>query len=248
MMQTPVKIQFRSVSFSVGSTVILDGITLDVHEGDTLVLLGESGCGKTTTLKAINRLIEPTEGEVLVDGKPTTEWDPIQLRRRMGYVLQEGGLMPHLSAADNVGLVPRLQGWGEARIRERVNEMLELVGLEHDEFADRFPHELSGGQRQRVGVARALAADPEIMLLDEPFGALDAITRTRLQRDFADLVRTLGKTSVLVTHDLQEAMLLGDRIALMERGRIVSVDTPESFVASTEPLAEAYLETVRLRT
>ena len=247
MPETPVKIQFAAVTYTVGSTVILDGITLDVREGDTVVLLGESGCGKTTTLKMINRLIEPTQGEVLVEGKATSDWDPIELRRQIGYVLQEAGLMPHFSVADNVGLVPLLEGWEETRRRDRINEMLDLVGLPPARFADRFPHELSGGQRQRVGVARALAADPEIVLLDEPFGALDAITRTRLQKEFADLVRSLNKTAVFVTHDLHEALLLGTRIALMEKGRIVLFGTPDEFANSELPLAKQYLETIAIR-
>ena len=246
MPETLVKIQFRSVGYTVGSTVILDGITLEVHEGDTVVLLGESGCGKTTTLKMINRLIEPTSGEVLVEGKPTTEWDPIELRRRIGYVLQESGLMPHFSVLDNVGLVPTLLGWEGSKRLRRSEEMMELVGLPPSRFADRFPHELSGGQRQRVGVARALAADPDIILLDEPFGALDAITRTRLQKEFAELVSSLRKTAVFVTHDLHEAMLLGSRIVLMERGRIVLTGTPDDFRRSDLPLAKQYLETIAI--
>lgn len=247
MPETPVKIQFRSAGYTVDNTVILNGITLDVCEGDTVILLGESGCGKTTTLKLINRLIEPTEGVVLVEGKATTDWNVIELRRRIGYVLQEAGLMPHFSVADNIGLVPTLQGWDEERRAERIVEMMELVGLPHAKFADRFPHELSGGQRQRVGVARALAADPDIVLLDEPFGALDAITRTRLQKEFAELVRSLGKTAVFVTHDLHEAMLLGTKIALMEKGEIVLSGTPEDFERSDLPLAKQYLETISIR-
>lgn len=244
-MSSTEKIRFTSVSYHVGTTVILDGIDLQVSAGETLVLLGESGCGKTTTLKMINRLIEPSSGEVVVEGKATTDWDPIELRRRIGYVLQEAGLMPHFSVADNVGLVPRLLDWEDTRRRERVAEMLDLVGLPAGKFADRFPHELSGGQRQRVGLARALAADPSILLLDEPFGALDAITRNKLQREFAELSRTLSKTSVFVTHDLQEAMSLGSRIALMDKGRIVWIGTPDDFAKSDVPLARAYLETIR---
>jgi osmoprotectant transport system ATP-binding protein len=244
MTQTLAKIQFRAVSFDVGSTVILSGIDLDVLEGEVLVLLGESGCGKTTTLKMINRLIEPTAGDVLVEGKRTTDWDPIELRRRIGYVLQEAGLMPHFTVGDNVGLVPTLLDWDQARKRSRTDEMLELVGLPPAKFASRFPHELSGGQRQRVGLARALAADPDILLLDEPFGALDALTRTRLQKEFSKLLRDLGKTSVFVTHDLHEAMLLGSRIALMDKGKIAFIDTPRNFAKSDAPLARAYLETV----
>jgi osmoprotectant transport system ATP-binding protein len=247
MPEPPVKIQFADVTYTVGSTVILDGIALDVREGDTVVLLGESGCGKTTTLKMINRLIEPTQGQVLVDGKATSDWNQIELRRRIGYVLQEAGLMPHFTVADNVGLVPLLEGWDGSRRRDRINEMLNLEGLPPARFADRFPHELSGGQRQRVGVARALAADPEIVLLDEPFGALDAITRTRLQKEFADLVRSLNKTAVFVTHDLHEALLLGTRIALMEKGRVVLFGTPDEFENSELPLAKQYLETIAIR-
>ena len=247
MAQTLVKLQFRSVTYTVGSTVILDGITLEVPEGDTVVLLGESGCGKTTTLKMINRLIEPTSGEVLVEGRPTTQWDAIDLRRRIGYVLQEAGLMPHFSVAENVGLVPSLLGWDQERRTRRTDEMMELIGLEPAKFGPRFPHELSGGQRQRVGVARALAADPDIVLLDEPFGALDAITRTKLQKEFADLVRSLRKTAVFVTHDLHEAMLLGTRIALMDKGKVVLVDTPANFAKSDLPLAKQYLETIAIR-
>jgi len=234
------------VGYTVGDTVILADLNLDVYEGEILVLLGESGCGKTTTLKLINRLIEPTAGEVLVEGRSAAEWNPIELRRHIGYVLQEGGLFPHFTVAENVALVLGLLNWDETKKRERTIEMLDLVGLKPDKFADRFPHELSGGQRQRVGVARALAADPQIVLLDEPFGALDAITRTNLQKEFARLVRDLGKTAVFVTHDLHEAMLLGSRIALMDKGRIDLLSTPEDFRTSELPLAQAYLETVNL--
>lgn len=237
-------IEFRGVSYEIAGIPILSGLDLNIAFGEVLVLLGESGCGKTTTLKLINRLIEPTTGDVIVEGRKTTDWDPIGLRRRIGYVLQEGGLFPHFTVAENVGLVPELEGWGAGRKAARVKEMLELVGLAADSFSGRMPHELSGGQRQRVGVARALAADPDFLLLDEPFGALDALTRTSLQKEFASLVRRMGKTAVFVTHDLHEAMLLGSRIALMERGRIVFLGTPEDFRSSEVELARSYLDTV----
>lgn len=237
-------VEFRSVSYAVGGTTILNGLDLRIDEGEILVLLGESGCGKTTTLKLINRLIDPTRGEVLVEGKRTIDWDAIELRRRIGYVLQEGGLFPHFTIERNVGLVPELLGRDPANIKDRSVKMLELVNLDPAKFAARFPHELSGGQRQRVGVARALAADPPIVLLDEPFGALDVLTRTSIQKEFARLVRDLGKTAVFVTHDLHEAKLLGSRIALMEKGRIVFLGTPDEFSSSSAPLARAYLETI----
>ena len=237
-------VEFRNVAFSIGGALIIEDLSLTVLRGEILVLLGESGCGKTTTLKLVNRLIEPTSGEVFVDGTSTTAWDAIRLRRRIGYVIQDGGLFPHFTVAENVALVPGLENWEAAKKRERTREMLSLVGLDPAKFADRFPHELSGGQRQRVGVARALASDPDLLLLDEPFGALDAITRTNLQKEFAKLVRELGKTAVFVTHDLHEAMLLATRIALMDKGKIVLLDTPENFAKTDLPLAQAYLETV----
>lgn len=237
-------IKLQNVAYEIDGTRILDNIDLEIFAGEVLVLLGESGCGKTTTLKLINRLIEPTSGEVLIEGKAAGAWDPIELRRHIGYVLQEGGLFPHFTVAENVALVLTLQDRGEPQKRERTSEMLDLIGLDPSKFASRFPHELSGGQRQRVGVARALAADPGLLLLDEPFGALDAITRTNLQKEFARIVRELGKTAVFVTHDLHEAMLLGSRIALMDKGRIVLLDTPENFAKADLPLARAYLETV----
>lgn len=237
-------VKFKSVSFEIGGTRVLDDLDFSINAGEILVLLGESGCGKTTTLKLINRLIDPTGGEVIVEGKATTDWDTIELRRRIGYVLQDGGLFPHFTVAENVGLTLKLQDADPSRTRERANEMLTLVNLDPAKFADRYPHELSGGQRQRVGVARALAADPDIVLLDEPFGALDVLTRTALQKEFATMVREMGKTAVFVTHDLHEAKLLGSRIALMEKGRIAFLGTPAEFMSSKVPLAVEYLATI----
>lgn len=243
-MKPNVIVEFRDVSYAIGHAPIIDRLYLQVFAGEVLVLLGESGCGKTTTLKLINRLIEPTSGDVIVDGRATTEWDPIALRRRIGYVIQDGGLFPHFTAAENVGLILRLENWDRARKQQRIDEVLNLVGLDPAKFGSRYPHELSGGQRQRVGVARALASDPQLLLLDEPFGALDAITRNKIQREFVRLVRELGKTAIFVTHDLHEAMLLGTRIALMDKGEIVLLDTPENFAKAELPLARAYLDTV----
>ena len=237
-------VEFRGVSYEIDGARILDNLSLSIKKGEVLVLLGESGCGKTTTLKLINRLIEPTTGQVLVEGKPTTDWDAINLRRHIGYVLQDGGLFPHMSVRQNIGLVLTLRDAEPNHISKRTDEMLDLVGLDPPKFSDRYPHELSGGQRQRVGVARALTSDPELLLLDEPFGALDAITRSNLQREFAKLIRELGKTAVFVTHDLHEAMLLGSRIALMEKGKIVLLEDVEGFKRSDMPLVCAYLETV----
>ena len=241
-------VEFRDVSYSVpGVTApIISHLNLIVQPGETLVLLGESGCGKTTTLKLVNRLLSPTSGTVLVEGKATSDWDPIRLRRHTGYVIQEGGLFPHFTVEQNVALVPRLERWDEARVTNRVNELLALVGLDAEKFAERYPGELSGGQRQRVGVARALAAEPTLLLLDEPFGALDPLTRASLQKEFADLTRRLGKTAIFVTHDVREALLLGSRVGLMAAGRLVLVETPNEFLCSNEEHARAYIETLKL--
>jgi osmoprotectant transport system ATP-binding protein len=241
-------VEFRDVSFSHATSAapIISHLNFTVHEGETLVLLGESGCGKTTTLKLINRLLVPTSGQVTVENKSTTSWDPIRLRRRTGYVIQEGGLFPHFTIERNIGLVPSLEGWDEERIKKRVDELLALVGLDPKEFAARYPGELSGGQRQRVGVARALAAEPPLLLLDEPFGALDPLTRASLQREFRELTTRLNKTAVFVTHDVREALLIGSRIGLMHKGQLLLLETPENFLKSKDKYALAYLHTLIL--
>lgn len=237
----PVVIEFRDVGYTLpNGHELLAGLNLRVRRGETLVLLGRSGSGKTTTLKLINRLLTPTSGQVLVNGESTTDADTIRLRRSIGYVIQEVGLFPHFTVERNISLVPRIEDWPAERIRQRVTELLRMVGLEAD-VASRYPHQLSGGQRQRVGVARALAADPAILLMDEPFGALDAITRDQLQHEFQALQRRLNKTVVFVTHDLHEALRLGSRIALMEAGGLVTVLSPSDFLKSTDPLAAAYM-------
>jgi len=243
-----VLVDFNNVTYSFDATgsPVISNLNLSVARGETLVLLGESGCGKTTTLKLTNRLLLPDSGEVLVEGRATTLWDPIRLRRRTGYVIQEGGLFPHFTVERNIGLVPKLDHWEPARIRARVHELLALVGLEPLTFAQRYPAELSGGQRQRVGVARALAAEPPLLLLDEPFGALDPLTRASLQQEFALLTKRLNKTSIFVTHDLHEALMLGSRIGLMKAGRLLLLETPADFLNSTNEYARAYLDTLQL--
>jgi osmoprotectant transport system ATP-binding protein len=235
-------IEFRRVTYSINgsSAVLVSDISLAISSGETLVLLGRSGSGKTTLLKLVNRLLLPTDGQVFVQGHATSAWDPIRLRRGIGYVIQEAGLFPHFTVAENIGLVPTLEKWHADHISARVDELLTLVGLEPAKFAARRPHELSGGQRQRVGVARALAADPPILLMDEPFGALDPITRGELQREFTALARRLGKTIVFVTHDLREALLLASRIVLLEAGRIVSSAPPQEFLQIDNPEVQAF--------
>src|SRR5467141_1672295 len=238
-------IQFRDVSFHINdipARVIVSAISLEIPHGETLVLLGRSGSGKTTLLKLMNGMLLPTKGEILVQDRPTTSWDPIRLRRGIGYVIQDSGLFPHFTVAENVGLVPSLESWDATR----VEEMLHLVGLDPREFAHRHPRELSGGQRQRVGVARALAADPPILLMDEPFGALDPVTRAELQREFSALARRLGKTIVFVTHDLREALLLASRIVLLEAGRIVASATPQEFLRLDHPEVRAFTSSLAI--
>jgi len=237
-------IEFRHVSYRLNGDgedgrELLHDLNLEVQPGETLVLLGRSGSGKTTTLKLINRLLTASNGELLIDTRPIHDWDVIRLRRMIGYVIQEVGLFPHFTVERNIGLVPKIENWPAHRISERVRELLTLVGLD-PEIASRYPRELSGGQRQRVGVARALAADPPVLLMDEPFGALDPMTRAELQREFLALQRRLRKTVVFVTHDLREALLLGTRIGLMEAGQLLTVQTPEEFLTCAEPLAAAY--------
>ena len=240
-------LEYRSVIYRLPSgKALVSDLNLTVARGETLVLLGRSGSGKTTTLKLVNRLLEPSDGEIFIAGRLSSAWDPIQLRRGIGYVIQDAGLFPHWSVERNVALVPQLERWPEHRIRARVKEMLELVGLPPTEFATRRPSELSGGQRQRVGVARALAADPPILLMDEPFGALDPVTRAELQREFRALASRLEKTIVFVTHDVREALFLGTRIALLADGRLVGEYAPEEFLRATEPEVRAFAASLHL--
>jgi osmoprotectant transport system ATP-binding protein len=234
-------VEFRQVSYRIGGNLILDNLSFSIEPGETVVLLGRSGSGKTTALKMVNGLLFPTDGEVRVDGRPTTAWDLIALRRGIGYVIQEVGLFPHFTIAQNVGLVPRLEGWPADRIASRSKDLLEQVGLEPQQFLQRHPRELSGGQRQRVGVARALAADPRLLLFDEPFGALDPVTRLELQDQFLALRNELQKTSIFVTHDVREALRLGTRIALLDRGRLEVLATPQEFLKSQGPVTRAFL-------
>ena len=222
-----IRLENVSKQFAGGSNAVLN-LTLEIPDGQTCVLIGPSGCGKTTTLRMINRLIDPDSGRVLVDGVDTHGVDPAALRLRMGYVIQQTGLFPHMTVGENVATVPRLWKWDARRIKTRVDELLALVGLDPAEYRDRYPHQLSGGQRQRVGFARALAADPPILLMDEPFGAVDRITRERLQQEFISIQRSMRKTVVFVTHDIDEAVMVGDRICLMKmQAQIAQYDTPE---------------------
>jgi len=243
-----IAVEFQDVSFKINRRPLLSHLNLTIYEGEALVLLGRSGSGKTTTLKLINHLLVPTQGQVFVrdingEGsyRSTIKWDAIKLRRRIGYVIQDVGLFPHFSVRENIALVPSLEKWTPQRIEERVYQMLKLVDLDPEIFAHRYPHQLSGGQRQRVGVARALAADPPILLMDEPFGALDPITRLELQQQFQHLQKQLGKTVIFVTHDIQEAFFLATRIGLMCAGNLVFIGTKEELLQSQHPEARAFI-------
>ena len=235
-------VEFRDVSYEIGGRTILNRVSFAVESGETLVLLGRSGSGKTTALKMTNGLLRPTRGQVLIDGRSSVEWDSIRLKRHIGYVIQEVGLFPHFTIGENVGLVPKLEGWEPPRIDRRVAELLDAVSLPPEQFRSRYPRQLSGGQRQRVGVARALAADPALLLFDEPFGALDPVTRVELQEQFLALRRDFQKTSLFVTHDVREALRLGTRIALLAGGRVELIAEPPVFREAQSPEALAFLK------
>lgn len=234
-------IEFRDVSHDIAGKRILDNLNLAVEAGETLVLLGRSGSGKSTALKLINGMLAPTRGEVLVNGRSTRDWDSIRLKRGIGYVIQEGGLFPHFTVAQNIGLVPALEGWKQSDIESRVDALLDIVGMPPAEFRNRYPRQLSGGQRQRVGVARALAADPPILLFDEPFGALDPVTRFELQRQFLALQHDLKKAAIFVTHDVREALRLGSRIVLLANGAVDTTASPNEFERAQSHEARAFL-------
>ena len=228
-------IRFRGVSktYPGSDRPVVNDLSFEILEGEICVLVGPSGCGKTTTMRMVNRLIEPTEGEILIDGEPDTRMSGTQLRRKIGYAIQQIGLFPHRTVAENISTVPSLLGWDKKRIKRRVDELLELVGLDPDDYRDRYPAELSGGQQQRVGVARAMAADPPIMLMDEPFGAVDPITRERLQDEFLNIQQNIKKTIVFVTHDIDEAIKMGDKIAILKQGGFLAqYDTPENILSN----------------
>ncbi len=237
-----ITIRFNGVHAVRGTTRVLKGFDLDVASGETIALVGRSGAGKSTVLKLINRLLQPSSGEISIEGRNTTAWDVFALRRRVGYMLQEVGLFPHMSIGQNVAVVPRLLGWKEPRIRARVHELLALVGLDPDEYTDRRPDELSGGQRQRVGVARALAGDPPILLMDEPFGALDPVTRAEMHREFRRIQDHVRKTVVLVTHDMAEAFALGSRIGVLAGGVLAAIDVPPVIARSRDARVRPLLE------
>jgi osmoprotectant transport system ATP-binding protein len=237
----PTILELRGLSCSLGARPVLRDVSLAVDEGETVVLLGRSGSGKTTILKAVLGLVPATGGEILFEGRATSQWPPIELRRRMGYVVQDSGLFPHWTVERNIALPPLLAGWEPGAIAERVNLLLETVGLAPAEFRGRYPSQLSGGQKQRVAIARALAADPPLLLLDEPFAALDPITRFDLQRQFLDLRRRLRKAALFVTHDVREALMMATRIALLAEGTLDVLAPPAEFLASRTPEARAFL-------
>lgn len=245
-MSEPV-LDIRGVSYQAGGREILRNVNLRVDPGETIVLLGRSGSGKTTLLRMINRLIEPTTGEIVVEGKRLTDWDPIRLRRGIGYVIQEGGLFPHRTVQQNIGLVPRLEQWPPADIAARVTNLMNTMGLAPERYAARYPRQLSGGEKQRVGIARALAADPQLLLLDEPFAALDPITRFELQQHFLRLRAELGKTAIFVTHDVREAVMMASRVAVLHQGSLETVLPVAEFPNASTPEASAFLATVGYR-
>jgi osmoprotectant transport system ATP-binding protein len=238
-------IRFDEVSFHRESQrPILAGVNLTISSGEIVAVVGRSGVGKTTLLKLVNGLLLPTSGKVLIDGRDSREWDGIRLRRGIGYVFQETGLFPHLTVEENVGVVPRLEGWEPARVRSRAHELLDLVGLPPLTFAARRPHELSGGQRQRVGLARALAANPPVLLMDEPFGALDPVTRTEVRREFHRIHAQLHMTVIFVTHDMAEALMLGHRVGVIDDGALIACDTPKAIAASTDARVRELVQTI----
>lgn len=238
-------VRFAGVAFGYrGCPPVLEDLNLAVSSGEVVAIVGRSGSGKTTLLKLINRLLLPTTGSVVVEGRETSEWDAIRLRRRIGYVFQDVGLFPHMTVEENVMVVPRLEGWVSDRARTRAHQLLDLVGLPAVSFADRRPQALSGGQRQRVGLARALAIDPPILLMDEPFGALDPVTRLEIRREFSRIQRRLGITVLLVTHDMAEAFALGHRVGVLDAGQLVACDRPQAVLDSSDPRVRPFIETV----
>lgn len=238
---------FEAVSCRLGGRTVLENFSLAVFPEDRFVLLGRSGSGKTTALRLINALLWPSAGRVLVAGRPTSEWDLVRLRRGIGYVLQSGGLLPHLTVAENIGLLPRLEGWERERMMHRTGELMRLIGLQPEEFATRYPRQISGGQQQRVALARALALSPPLLLLDEPFAALDPMTRLSLQKEFVALCRAQKTTAVFVTHDVTEALRVGTRIGVMARGRMETAGTPEEFLRARTGEAAELLRTLAAR-
>jgi osmoprotectant transport system ATP-binding protein len=237
-------VEFKNLSFEIGGRSILKDVNLQIQEGETVVLLGRSGSGKTTLLKTVNRIVEPTSGEVRFQDKPVSQWDPIKLRRRIGYVIQDAGLFPHLTVEENVGLVSKLEAWPEEKTRSRTAELLKMVGLPPESYAKRYPRRLSGGEKQRVGIARALAANPPLLLFDEPFSALDPLTRFDMQQQFLQFRDSLKKTALFVTHDIREALMLATRIALLKDGKIEVVANASDFKSTSSPEAKAFLSTL----